>query len=55
MRKGNLKVSMVKAICRMIKGVVIPLIAANHDRTKKERRAVLDAITLEMLQGFAEA
>ncbi|KAF2830976.1 hypothetical protein CC86DRAFT_366473 [Ophiobolus disseminans] len=50
--KRDLEISMVHAMCRMIEEVVVPLIAANCNRGKRGRKAVLEAITLDKLREF---
>lgn len=52
--KKDLTISMVQAMCQMIKEVVVPLIAANRNRGKRERKALLEAITLDRLREFVK-
>jgi hypothetical protein len=50
--KKDLQVSMVQAMCQMIEEVVVPLIAANRKGGAREKKAVLEAITLDKLGEF---
>jgi hypothetical protein len=48
--RKDLEISIVQAMCQMIDEVVVPLIAANCNGGERGRKAVLEAITLDMLQ-----
>lgn len=50
----DITISMVRAMCLMIEEVVIPLLAASPNKGKREKKAVLEAITVDRFQEFVE-
>jgi hypothetical protein len=50
----DLSVSVVRAVCKMIEQVVIPLVTQNGSDSRLGRERVLEAITLGTLQKFLE-
>ena len=48
----NLTVDVVRAVCRMIEQVVVPLVAQTSGDDALRRERVVEAITLDRLQEF---
>jgi hypothetical protein len=53
-RAKDLRVSAVRAVCRMIEQVVVPLVEQNSNNRQLGREKVLEAITSNRLQEFLE-